>query len=73
MKVAERIKELREDHDMTQTDVANMLRIKQTVYSRYEREENQLPIHHLETLCLLYHVSADYILGFSKPLPFPRR
>lgn len=70
---AQKIKELREDNDYTQTQIATFLNIKQTVYSRYEREENQLPIHHLIELCKYYGVSADYILGLPKGLKYPER
>lgn len=60
-----RIRDLREDHDMTQQQVADYLGTSQTMYARYERGANELPIHHLISLCRLYHVSADYILGLS--------
>ncbi len=60
-----RMRDLREDHDYTQTNVANYLKTSQTMYARYERGANELPIHHLVSLCLLYHVSADYLLGLS--------
>ena len=58
-----RIRDLREDHDMTQKDVATFLGTSQTMYARYERGANELPIRHLVALCKLYKVSADYILG----------
>lgn len=61
-----RIRDLREDHDMTQQQVADYLGTSQTMYARYERGANELPIHHLISLCRLYHVSADYILGLSQ-------
>lgn len=61
----ERIKELREDHDLTQSDIANFLQTTQQVYSRYEKGENEMPIRHLISLCSYYEVSADYILGFT--------
>ena len=57
------IKELREDRDLTQTDIAKLLGTTQQVYSRYENGENEMPIRHLITLCKFYNVSADYILG----------
>ncbi len=60
-----RIRDLREDHDMTQQQVADYLGTSQTMYARYERGANELPIRHLISLCKLYHVSADYILGLS--------
>ncbi len=61
----ERIRDLREDNDLTQQDVANILKTTQQVYSRYENGENELPIRHLVTLCTLFKVSADYILGLK--------
>ncbi len=57
-----RIRDLREDHDMTQQEVADILGTSQTMYARYERGANELPIHHLVVLCKIYKVSADYIL-----------
>lgn len=63
MKTSERIRSLREDKDLTQTDVAEYLKTSQTVYSRYERNERSLPIEMLYELCDFYNVSADYILG----------
>lgn len=59
------IRELREDHDLYQKDLAKILDIEQTVYSRYERGANEMPIRHLIKLCKFYNVSADYILGLS--------
>ena len=58
-----RIKDLREDHDKTQQEIAEILGTSQTMYARYERGANELPIRHLITLCNFYKVSADYILG----------
>lgn len=55
--------ELRTDHDLKQSDLARILQTTQQVYSRYETGVNEIPIHHLKTLCEFYHVSADYILG----------
>lgn len=61
----ERIRELREDHDLTQAQIAKLLGTTQQVYSRYEQGINELPIRHLCTLCTFYAVSADYMLGLS--------
>ena len=61
-----RIRDLREDHDKTQKEIADVLGTSQTMYARYERGANELPIHHLITLCKYYKVSADYILGLKK-------
>ena len=61
------IRELREDRDLKQSEVAELLGTTQQVYSRYENGVNELPIRHLRTLCKYYHVSADYILGIDRP------
>lgn len=60
-----RIRDLREDNDKTQQEIADVLGTSQTMYARYERGANELPLHHLITLCKYYNVSSDYILGLS--------
>ena len=60
------IRELREDHDLKQKDIAKLLGTTQQVYSRYENGENEIPVRHVITLCKFYNVSADYILGLKK-------
>ncbi len=57
-----RLKDLREDHDMKQSEVAEYLGIQQTVYSRYERGYQTIPLEHLIKLADLYGVSTDYLL-----------
>ena len=72
MDYIQRIRDLREDKDLSQSEVAKILNTNQKVYSRYETAENEMPIRHLITLCKFYNVSADYILGFTNnatPLP----
>lgn len=67
-----RIRDLREDRDYKQEHIAKALHTTQGYYSKYELGKRALPIEHLITLCKLYNVSADYILGFTneqKPLP----
>ena len=59
------LRELREDHDLTQCQLAKVLKTTQQVYSRYENGTNELPLHHLVTLCRFYQISADYILGIG--------
>ena len=59
----QRLRNLREDHDMTQEQIAQILGTSQTMYARYERGANELPVRHLITLCKLYNISADYLLG----------
>lgn len=66
----DKIRGLREDNDLTQTQIAEILKTSQTMYARYERGANELPIRHLVTLCKFYNVSADYLLGTA---PDPRR
>ena len=56
-----RLKDLREDNDLKQVDVAEYLGIQQTVYSRYERGFQNLPLEHLSFLADYYKVSIDYI------------
>ena len=60
-----RLRDLREDHDKTQQDIADILGTSQTMYARYERGANELPLRHLLTLAEYYGVSADYLLGRS--------
>ena len=66
----EKLRGLREDNDLTQTQVANILGTSQTMYARYERGANELPIRHFITLCRFYNVSADYLLD---TIPNPKR
>lgn len=72
-KYNEILKDLREDRDLNQKDVAEILEMKQQQYSNYERVARELPLSHLKTLCAFYNVSADYILGLPKNMPFPER
>ena len=66
MSYIKRMRDLREDNELTQQQVADILGTSQTMYARYERGANELPIHHLITLCKYYKVSADYLLGIEK-------
>ena len=60
-----RLRDLREDSDLTQQAVADFLNIKQSTYSQYENEKRQIPIEALIKLAKFYKVSTDYILGIS--------
>ena len=60
-----RLKDLREDSDITQKDLAEYLHIKQNTYSQYENGQRQLPIDVLIALAKYYQVSTDYILGVT--------
>lgn len=63
MDYARRIRDLREDHDLSQAEVAALLGTSQTMYSRYERGASELPIRHLVALADYYGVSTDYLLA----------
>ena len=65
-----RIRDMREDADLTQAQIADMLGIAQTVYSRYERGERELPMHLFIRLSQHYAMSLDYMVGLSdQPKP----
>lgn len=66
MDYRKRIRDLREDHDKTQTEIAEMLGTSQTMYARYERGASELPIRHLLRLADYYGVTTDYILCRSE-------
>lgn len=68
----ERLKELRQDRDLTQAKMADILKIDQSYYSKYERGKHTMPVEHLATLCEYYGVSADYVLGLPEGLEWPR-
>lgn len=68
--VYHRIRALREDHDLTQKEIAKILNMSQTGYSKYETGENDIPTKILIQLAKYYHTSVDYLLGItdiSKP------
>lgn len=60
-----RIKDLREDHDLTQAQMGKILSCSQRVYSNYERGELDIPTEILRKLALYYHVTTDYLLELS--------
>lgn len=62
----EKLRELREDNDLKQSDTAHLLGTTQQVYSRYENGINEMPVRHLVTLCRFYGVSADKVLGLDE-------
>lgn len=67
-----RVRDLREDNDLTQEDMANHLNTYLTQYRRWETGESEIPAHILKELCVFFNVSADYIFGFTntfKPIP----
>lgn len=60
-----RIRDLREDKDKTQNQIAELLGIQTTTYRRYEVGERECPAHIIIKLCRIYNVSSDYILGLT--------
>ncbi len=69
-----RLKDLREDKDLYQKEVATILNMSQTGYSQYETETNDIPTEVLKKLALFYNTSIDYILCLTNiKEPYPRR
>lgn len=69
-----RIRDFREDNDLTQTQVAKMLGMLQTGYSKYETGENDIPTYVLIKLSDFYNTSVDYLLGLTDEMrPYVRR
>lgn len=66
----QKIRDLREDHDMTQSDIAQILNTTKNQVGKYERGEQHMNIRHLITLCNFYNVSADYVLGLEEGRPY---
>lgn len=60
-----RVRDLREDKDKTQEDIAILLNTHTTTYRRWETGETEIPTHIIKQLCIHYNVSADYILGLT--------
>ena len=69
----ENLRGIREDNDLTQAQVAAVLGTSQTMYARYERGANEMPIRHLITLCKFYNVSADYFLNTTPNPLYPQK
>ena len=68
-----RIKDLREDRDLTQKDIAKHLVCDQSLYSKYERQERPLPLDLADKLADFYGVSVDYLLGRTNVKePYPK-
>lgn len=60
-----RIRDIREDHDYTQTQIAKLLNCTQQTYSRYETGEIAIDVNNLIILAKFYHTSVDYLLGLT--------
>ena len=72
MNYVTQIRNLREDSDKTQQEIADFLGTSQTMYARYERGANEMPIRHLIKLAKYYNVSLDYLCGLTSiKRPYP--
>ncbi len=67
----EKLKNLREDANLRQEDIAKILGIHRSTYTSYEIERDIMPINHLNTLCNYFNVSIDYVLGICKEKNYP--
>ena len=68
-----RLRDLREDNDITQKALAEYLHVRQNTYSQYENGQRQLPVEVLIMLAAYYHTSTDYLLGLTDdPKPYPK-
>lgn len=68
-----RLKELREDNEIKQTELAKILNCKQNTYSQYENENRIIDIYNLEKLAIFYNTSIDYLVGLTNEIkPYPR-
>ena len=72
MQIAQKLKELRIDRDLKQSEIATVIGTTQQYYGQYELGKRRIPADHIATLCNYYGVSADYILGLPKGLSWPR-
>ena len=69
----QRIRDLREDRDLMQKDLAAYLKCTQVCYSNYETGKRDIPTDVLKALALYYDTSVDYILGLTdEPKPYPK-
>lgn len=66
-----RLRDLREDKDLTQEELAKILNCRQNTYHQYESEKRQIPIDSLKKLAIFYNTSIDYIVGLTdEPKPY---
>lgn len=69
-----RLRDLREDADLTQKQISELLNVKQNTYSQYESGKHQIPLDALVKLAKFYNTSVDYILGLTNiQKPYPKK
>ena len=69
----EKLKLLREEHELNQTELGKLLGMTQRKVSYLERGQYEPSLQDIKAICSYFRVSADYLLGFPKPLPYPKR
>ena len=65
MTMLKRLRDIREDRDLKQKNIASVLGISIQQYQLYESGKREIPVHHLRTLCEFYNISSDYVLEFT--------
>jgi len=65
MNIIKNLRKIRLEKGLTQTEIAELLKTTQQQYSKYENGQNEIPTHHIITLCEFYDVSADWLLGLK--------
>jgi len=73
MTLGEKIRLLREDRELNQTELGKAVNMTQRKISYLENDQYEPGMEDIRTLCLFFNVSADYLLGFPKNLPYPKR
>ena len=73
MTFGEKLRLLREEHELNQTELGKLLNMTQRKVSYLERDRYEPSLQDIKAICTYFRVSADYLLGFSKPLPYPKR
>ncbi|MDE6751748.1 MAG: helix-turn-helix domain-containing protein [Eubacterium sp.] len=73
MDYIDRLTEIRNDRDIKQSTIAEILGVKQSAVSKYEKRRTQYTVDDIIKLCNFYKISADYILGLPENLEFPKR
>ena len=73
MDYIDRLTELRNDRDIKQSTISEILGVKQSAVSKYEKRRAQYTVDDIIKLCNFYNISADYVLGLADDLEFPKR
>jgi transcriptional regulator with XRE-family HTH domain len=69
----EKLRLLREEQELNQTELGKLLNMTQRKVSYLERDRYEPSLQDIKAICTYFRVSADYLLGFPKPLPYPKR